>query len=486
MQMRRAAIVILAIGLTIIWIGGPAVGRAVPAGPLARLAAQVTHVSSSVKTVHYGGYTLDVPASWPVYYLGTGSTVCVKYDRNAVYLGVPGINQDCPARVFGRVATISLQVPAAGLPAASLPGGANGPAAGTGHPASALPAVSDLPQVGGAVLADAQNHELYATAHGLGLSVSGTYGSDAGPVLKIIQSLRRSSSQSAVPRRPAMAGARMAVTAGARPAAGAVAPAGTALASAGSASGSAAGLPASPALASRVAGSTAAERGFDACTAPSLAVMQAWRSTFSYAGIYIGGAEVGCAPGNLSAAWVSSVTALGWGLIPTYVGAQAPCNKQFTVRIHPSWANPEGQAAAQWAVQDAAALGMGRGTPIYEDMESYNAGNASCRNSVLSFLNGWTREIHALGYVSGVYSSAGTGIEALGLASSVYGVPLAEPDSVWFALWDGGANVTGTPYLYPSWWQGRRIKQYLGAHNRKVNGFTVNIDSDLIGGQVYR
>ena len=478
--MRRVAIFIVAIGLTIIWIGGPAVSRAVPG---VRLAAQVTHVSAPVKTVHYGGYTVDVPASWPVYYLGSGSTVCVKYDRHAVYLGVPGINQDCPARVIGRVATISLQVPAAGLPAASLPGGVNGPAAGTGHPASALPAVSDLPQVGGPVLADSQNHEFYAAIQRPGMSISATYASDAGSVLKIIQSIRRSSSQ---PAGVQPAGARLPVAAAAGRPAKTAAPAGTALTSADSASGIAAGLPASPARANRAAGSTAAARGFDACTAPSLAAMQAWRSTFSYAGIYIGGAEVGCAPGNLSASWVQSVTALGWGLIPTYVGAQAPCNKQFSVRIQPSWAHPEGQAAAQWAVQDAAALGMGRGTPIYDDMESYNAGNASCRNSVLSFLNGWTREIHALGYVSGVYSSAGTGIEALGLATSVYGVPLAEPDSIWFALWDGGANVIGTPYLAPSWWQGRRIKQYLGAHNRKVNGFTVSIDSDIIGGPVYR
>jgi hypothetical protein len=475
MQMRRIVIFIVAIGLTIIWIGGAAVSRAVPGGADLRLAAQVTQVSAPVKTIHYGGYTVRVPANWPVYYLSIRSTVCVNYDRNAVYLGVPGINQECPARVIGRVATISLQVPAAAnQPAAGWPDGANGPAAGAGHSAPALSAVGNLPRIGGPVLADSQDHELYAAVQGPGLSISGTYGSDSGPVLKIIQSLRRSSSTQAASTQAASTQQASTQAASTQQAATQI-PAGTA-----------AELPAGLVRANRAAGSTTAERGFDACTAPSLAAMQAWRQTFSYAGIYIGGAEVGCAPGNLSASWVQSVTALGWGLIPTYVGAQAPCNKQFSVRIHPSWANPEGQAAAQWAVQDASALGMGRGTPIYDDMESFNAGNASCRNSVLSFLNGWTREIHALGYVSGVYSSAGTGIEALGLATSVYGVPLAEPDSIWFALWDGGANVIGTPYLTPSWWQGRRIKQYLGAHNRKVNGFTVNIDSDIIGGPVYR
>ena len=128
---------------------------------------------------------------------------------------------------------------------------------------------------------------------------------------------------------------------------------------------------------------------------------------------------------------------------------------------------------------------MGRGTPIYDDMESFNSSNASCHGALLP------RRVDqgnpCVGYVSGVYSSVGTGIESMGLATSVYGVPLAEPDSIWFAFWDGNANLDGTPYLPSSWWAGHhRIKQYLGAHNRRVNGFTVNIDSDLIGGRVYR
>jgi hypothetical protein len=255
---------------------------------------------------------------------------------------------------------------------------------------------------------------------------------------------------------------------------------------AGARTGSAAGarLAADPVRANR-ADQPFTGKGFDTCATPSMAVMQAWDHAFSYAGIYIGGAEVGCPYGNLSPAWVSYVTSLGWRLMPTYVGAQAPCNKQFAVRIHPAWAAPEGQAAAQWAVQDAAALGMGRGTPIYYDMESFPTNKASCTSSVLSFLDGWTREIHALGYVSGVYSSASTGIESLGLATSIYGRPLANPDAIWFAFWDGQADVIGTPFVLPSWWPGNRIKQWLGAHNHKLNGFTLNIDSDFIHGATY-
>jgi hypothetical protein len=228
-------------------------------------------------------------------------------------------------------------------------------------------------------------------------------------------------------------------------------------------------------------------KGFDACTAPSLAVMQAWRHAFSYAGIYIGGVEAGCGYGNLSADWIRSVTALGWGLIPAYVGPQAPCNTQFTVRIDRGRAVAEGQAAAIDAVQHAAAFGLGRGTPIYYDIESFDIGNTTCRLTVLSFLDAWTRQIHASGYVSGVYSSASTGAEALGLATTVYGRPLAKPDALWFAFWDGQSNVIGTPYLDASWWPGyHRLKQYLGGHNRKVNGYTVNIDSDLVRGPVFR
>jgi Domain of unknown function (DUF1906) len=487
MQMRRVATFTVALGLIIIGIGGSFAGRpsASPGGAAGeRLAAWAARGRPLVKAVHFGGYTIDVPAAWPVYRLDRHPTTCVRYDRNAVYLGPPGPNEVCPAHLFGRVATISIQVPpAAGLPAAAGPA-AGGPAA-SGPAASgpaAFPAVVNLPRVGGPVLADSQDHELYTAVQHPGLSISATYGGDDTPVLKIIQSLRRASPLPAAPgpppgqrpagQQPAATAARSAVVLGNAAAAGGAATATRLAPGAGHAS---------------TAGARIVGKGFDTCAAPSIAEMQAWDHAFSYAGIYIGGAEVGCPYGNLSAAWVRSVTALGWGLIPTYVGAQAPCNTQFTVRIHPAWAAAEGQAAAQWAVQDAAGLGIGRGSPIYYDMESYHSAKASCTVAVLSFLDAWTRQIHVSGYVSGVYSSASTGAEDLGLATSVDGHPMAEPDSLWFAFWDGHANVIGTPYLSPSWWPGyRRIKQWLGPHNRTVNGFTTNIDSDIVRGPVYR
>jgi hypothetical protein len=214
--------------------------------------------------------------------------------------------------------------------------------------------------------------------------------------------------------------------------------------------------------------------------------MQVWRRAFSAMAVYIGGVEAGCASPNLSADWVHTVTGMGWALIPTYVGPQASCSS-FSVRIRPASAVAQGQAAALDAIQQAAALGMGPGTPVYYDMEAYNGHRRRCRDSTLAFLDAWTRTLHAHGYSSGVYASASSGAENLGAARTVDGHRTAEPDSLWFGLWDNERNVRGLPYLLQSWWRGpRRIKQYEGPHKRTVGGFTLDIDSDWVFGAVFR
>ena len=213
--------------------------------------------------------------------------------------------------------------------------------------------------------------------------------------------------------------------------------------------------------------------------------MRAWRRTFSATAVYIGGVEAGCASPNLTAGWVRAMTGMGWSLMPTYVGRQASCSS-FTVRIRPARAVAQGRAAALDAIRQAAALGMGRDTPIYYDMEAYH-GHRRCRNATLAFLDAWTRTLHAHGYRSGVYSSASSGAENLGWAHAVNGHRIAKPDSMWFGLWDNERNVRGLPYLLQGWWRGpRRIKQYEGPHHRTVGGYTLDIDSDWVYGAVYR
>ena len=101
--------------------------------------------------------------------------------------------------------------------------------------------------------------------------------------------------------------------------------------------------------------------GFDACTAPTLATMRVWRRQYAAVGVYIGGANYACAYGNLSAAWFKSAAAMGWGMLPTYVGPQAPCWAYSGTLIDPSKAAAEGQAAGADAVNDARLFGLAAG-----------------------------------------------------------------------------------------------------------------------------
>ena len=83
-------------------------------------------------------------------------------------------------------------------------------------------------------------------------------------------------------------------------------------------------------------------------------------------------------------------------------------------------------AAADQAVTAAKSYGLGAGTPIYYDMEAYNHTNAGCRTAVLTFLDAWTRQLKAVSYISGVYSSAGSAITDLQSNTTVAGHPLTE------------------------------------------------------------
>jgi hypothetical protein len=212
--------------------------------------------------------------------------------------------------------------------------------------------------------------------------------------------------------------------------------------------------------------------------------MKAWKAKYSAVAVYIGGAEMGCGYGNLNKGWVASAEGMGWSLMPTYVGPQAPCNS-FSDEINPSQAAAEGKAEANTAMADAANFGMGKGTPIYYDMEAYNESKASCVSAVLTFLDAWDRQLQAGGYVSGVYSSAASGVTNLQSTKTIAGHALAEPQAIWIALWDNALNLTGSPYLSSSVWPATaRSKQYAGPKVVKIGGYSLDIDSDLVAGPV--
>jgi len=222
--------------------------------------------------------------------------------------------------------------------------------------------------------------------------------------------------------------------------------------------------------------------GFDACAAPSSRTMTAWgASPYRAIGVYIGGANRACSQPNLTASWVSDQVDAGWHLIPTYVGLQAPssaCSSCAKLSLSSSRATAQGTEAAEDAVADAQSIGMGPGSPIYFDMEAYSRSSSNTA-AVLTFLSAWTTQLHALGYVSGAYSSGASGILDLGRA---IGGPYLLPDHVWSANWNNAQN-TVEPYL-PStaWTSHQRIHQYRGGHNETYGFVTINIDNDYVDG----
>ncbi len=225
-----------------------------------------------------------------------------------------------------------------------------------------------------------------------------------------------------------------------------------------------------------------ANLGFDACATPSQRAMNAWGSSpYRVIGVYVGGANRACSQPNLTTEWVTAQLAAGWRLIPTYVGLQSPTSSCGScAKLSPSKATAQGTAAAEDAVADAAAVGIGAGNPVYFDMEAY-ARTSSSSSATLAFLAAWTSKLHAAGYLSGVYSSSASGIADL---SSQLGTAYPEPDDVWIAEWNGRADTEAPLLPSEAWAPHRRLHQYKGGHNETYGGVTINIDNDYVDGDV--
>lgn len=223
--------------------------------------------------------------------------------------------------------------------------------------------------------------------------------------------------------------------------------------------------------------------GFDACATPSQRAMSAWASSpYRSIGVYVGGVNRACSQPNLTTAWVGAQVAAGWQLIPTYVGLQSPTSGCTScAKLSGGKATAQGEEAAADAVADAQSVGMGGGTPIYFDMEGYARTTSSTR-ATLAFLEAWTTKLHALGYVSGVYSSSASGIADL---AAQIGTGYPEPDDIWIAEWNGRANTEAAFLPSYAWAPHRRLHQYRGGHNETYGGVTINIDNDYVDGATF-
>jgi len=430
------------------------IGVAVAAVALCALAgAPRAGATTGSKTVRYHGYRLEIPRSWPVFRLSASSHVCVRFNRNALYLGVPGTEQSCPAETLGRTEAILVEPTAA---SAKSGDGARGPLA--------------PPVVSGADVSGGSMARIVSPTHGL--TITATWRNQPAVIERAlgVRTLIKLAAESRVRPAPYRAGVGQARRASPGTAGTPTPPAGSGAASPSGPASSAA-TPATP-------GEVYAGLGFDLCSTPTASQMTSWSSSYQAIGIYIGGANMACSQPNLTGSWVAQMSSAGWHLLPIYVGLQSPSNSCGCESISPSSASSEGQAAAADAVAQAQALGIGPGNPIYYDMEAYTSGSTNTP-AVLAFVEAWTQQLHADAYESGVYSSDDSGIADL---VSEVGTGYLEPDDIWIASWNGEETTADSNVPTGDWSEGQRIHQYDGGHNETHGGVTLNIDSDDLDG----
>ncbi len=233
--------------------------------------------------------------------------------------------------------------------------------------------------------------------------------------------------------------------------------------------------------------------GFDQCLAPSQRSMDAWlrSSPFWAVGIYISGKSRACrSQPNLTPAWIRTQLANRWRLLPITLGPQASCSTRFprygndpTINADSSnnygRARAMGRAEANDAVGVAKGLGIAPGSTLWYDLEAFDTGQTRCRESALRFVAAWTNRLHRLGYVSGYYSSAASGIRMIDDVR-VNRPKFRVPDRIWIADWDGNANVESRWIRSDGWKPGNRMKQYGKPHNESWGGVTINIDSNFL------
>ena len=236
--------------------------------------------------------------------------------------------------------------------------------------------------------------------------------------------------------------------------------------------------------------------GFDTCAAPSSATMDKWwpGTPFFTVGIYLGGANRGCAQPNLTKTWIDHQQATGWGLLPIWFGPQMgnpSCTDKHVwnsnISTSAMTAYNQGYAEARSAYLAAAGLGFALADmPLIYDLEAYSGGTAStttCRNAAKSFLKGWADYLEVpIAQRSGVYGSAcGSHVDDFASDGNA-------PDFIWFADWSGNPHtdvVTSGCIAAGHWVDLQRHKQFEGGHRETWNGVTVNIDSVCADGPTY-
>ncbi|WP_328668620.1 glycoside hydrolase domain-containing protein [Streptomyces sp. NBC_00328] len=219
--------------------------------------------------------------------------------------------------------------------------------------------------------------------------------------------------------------------------------------------------------------------GFDACTAPSQSAMDAWRDDSPYGaiGVYIGGLNRACAQQHLTADWVRTQYTRGWRFFPLYVGRQpssdgGSCGGGCAAITSPV---SQGTAGADDAVKQAAALGFGKDTVLYLDLEHYEPGG-KVTDSVLAYLQAYTARLHALGYRSGAYGNTSSLVSDLIANKS----RVTLPDVIHFARWNRVSSTSDSSIPSTLWNKHQRVHQYVGDTTETHGGVRISIDRDRL------
>ncbi|MGW4381913.1 glycoside hydrolase domain-containing protein [Kitasatospora sp. NPDC004531] len=375
--------------------------------------------NKGTKQVDYQGFHAQVPADWPVIDLAAKPDTCVRFDVNAVYLGTPGANQNCPVHLAPGHADGLLIQPAV-----------SGRTQGTVVPGR---------PVGQGVLDEAEaGRQIQARLGSSGLEVTATYATSSDQVRRILETASLDADAHAVapaaPRTAAVTGAPRTDIAG---------------------------------------------FAFDRCAAPSDATMSTWAANSLYrgVGVYIGGPAQACA--SPAKSWVDARNAEGWGFMPLYVGRQASIGN-LLVDADPVVARQQGTAAADDAIAKANGLGFQPGAVLYNDMEGYDSN--VYRDRVVAYLAGWTAQLHSKGYRAGVYTGAASGVKDLSARYNDSSYPQADVlwAAAWNSHHDVTDAGMGLPAGAGQWTGGRRGHQYSGNVTESYGGVSMAIDANYL------
>lgn len=432
---------------------------------LSGLVAPVAGAQPDDREVTYAGVTVTVPADWAVVDLDASDDVCVRLDRPTVYVGAPPEQENCPAHAVGRADTVWL--------GPTVP--ADGAVAGGRAPRRTW----SKGLARGSVMRAEHAQEQTLVLEGRGVSVRTGWGR-TGParVDAVVEGLTVSPEGKPVPpRRPRGSSARPTDTHTTAPAVRGADVSQVDVRQAVTID--------QAAVVTNTGKPLHGGMAFDTCAAPALSTMRSWRqSPYAAVGIYTSGSMRAC-PFRGGSSWVNDVVAQGWGLIPIHVGRQAPCvtqgNLALISRDLPT-ARSQATAEAREAVAALGTIGLGVGSSIFLDIESYATNDPGCSAAVVAFVSAWTQEVHRQGYVSGVYGAAGSMMRDMVNALRSGDAGFVPPDQIWVAHWNQLQTTRDTysPQYFPDvyWAHHQRMRQYAGDHQETWGGVTLNIDSN--------